>query len=340
MFQLKISILIPAHNEEKTVGRCIKSCLRQTRKPDEIIVVNDGSTDKTAQVLSGFGSRIKVISIPKATGNKSFAQEAGLSHISGDIFVCTDADTILGWRFIEMIEKDFVDPKTSAVAGYVRSLKYNWITACRALDYYIGQNLYKQAQGYLNFLFVVPGAAGAFRTEIFKKNIGFDHDTLTEDLDFTYKVHWYNLKLVYNRQAIVYTQDPADLRSYVNQMRRWYGGGWQNLIKHLKIIRRPAEALELSLMYIEGLIFSILFLILPLISIYAAAFFLCLYLLILPFFAFSAAKKEKRKDLLYYFPLYPILAFINSWVFVEQFFKEIILKKRNLIWLQPKRVNI
>jgi cellulose synthase/poly-beta-1,6-N-acetylglucosamine synthase-like glycosyltransferase len=337
---MRISILIPAHNEEKSIRRCLKSCLRQTRRPDEIVVVNDGSTDRTAKILSDFGERIKVVSIPNATGNKSFAQEIGLSHITGDVFICTDADTILDRRFVEIIEKDFADPKTAAVSGYVKSLKHNWLTACRALDYFIGQNLYKKAQSRLNFLFVVPGSAGAFRTKIFKKYIGFDHDTLTEDLDFTYKLHWHNLNLVYNRKAIVYTQDPSDLKSYINQMRRWYAGGWQNLIKHINIIRRPIQALELSMMYIEGLVFSVLLVVLPLISIYTAAAFLFLYLLILPIFAVGAGLKDKRTDVLFFFPLYPIIAFINAWVFVEQFLKEIIFKKKNLVWIQPKRINL
>lgn len=70
---MKISILIPAHNEEKSIKKCLESCLNQTRMPDEIVVVNDGSTDKTAEILAGFGDKIKVVYVPKATGNKSFA---------------------------------------------------------------------------------------------------------------------------------------------------------------------------------------------------------------------------------------------------------------------------
>ena len=88
----KISVLIPAYNEEKSIGKCVESCLNQTRNPDEIIVVNDGSTDNTLQILKSFGNQIKIIDLEKNTGNKSKAQEIGLNYVHTDIFITTDAD--------------------------------------------------------------------------------------------------------------------------------------------------------------------------------------------------------------------------------------------------------
>jgi len=337
---MKISILIPAYNEEKSVGKCLESCLNQTRVPDEIVVVNDGSTDKTAEILASFGEKIKVVTIPKATGNKSFAQEIGLPHISGEVFICTDADTVLDKKFIELIEKDFVDPEIVAVAGYVRSLKYNWLTACRALEYVICQNVHKLAQSYINFILVIPGASGAYKTEIFKNYITFDHDTITEDLDFTYKFNEKGLKIKYDRQAIAYTQDPPNVKSYINQMRRWYGGGWQNLMKHFRIIKGPAKALELSLMYIEGLIFSFMAFLIPLINVRFALLFPIFYFFMIQGFAIYAAIKEKRISLLFVPLPYLLLCYVNAWIFLEQFFREVIFKKKNLTWLKPERIKI
>jgi peptidoglycan-N-acetylglucosamine deacetylase len=335
---MKISILIPVHNEEKSIKNCIDSCLIQSRKPDEIIIVNDGSTDKTAEILKRFGSAIKVISIPNATGNKSYAQEVGLAHIQGDIFICTDGDTIMNFHFVELIEKDFQDTEIAAVAGYVKSMKYNWLTICRAYEYAINQNIHKLAQTYIHFLFVIPGSAGAYRTRLFKLHAKFDHDTLTEDLDTTYKFNREGLRIKYNMNAIVYTQDPVNFKSYVNQMRRWYGGGWQNLMKHFGIIGGPAKALELSLIYIDGFVFSWLFFIIPIINIRLAIFLVFFYLLMLEGFAIFAAIKEKRKDILISPLPYMVLVYINAWIFLEQFFKEVVFKKKNLNWFQPDRV--
>jgi len=335
---MKISILIPCHNEEKTIYRCVASCLSQIRPADEIIVVDDGSTDNSVNILKKFGSLIQVVRIMKNTGSKSCVQQFGLKYVAGDVFIATDADTVLDKDFIGRIEEDFSDPNVVAVAGYVRSLKHNWLTAVRELDYIIGQEIYKTAQSNINFLFVIPGCAGAFRTEIFKENILFDHDTVTEDLDFTYKFNKRNCRIVFDKKALVYTQDPADLRSYVNQMRRWYCGGWQNLLKHYQVAKkRPASALELSLIYIEGLIFSVLLYILPIINFYYFGIFLAMYMIPVVALAIYGSISRRRSDLLIFSPLYMIVAYVNSYVFFEQFIKEVVLRKKNMLWLSPER---
>ena len=337
---MRISILIPCHNEEKSIKRCIQSCLDQTRPADEVIVVNDGSTDRSGEVLATFGKAIKVITIPQATGSKSYAQEHGLKFVTGDVFIATDGDTILHSRFVEYIEEDFQKGGVAAVSGYVKSLPHNWLTACRAFEYTLGQNLHKLAQSYMNFMFVIPGAAGAFHTETFKKHIHFEHDTITEDLDFTYKFHKLGLKIAYDRRAISYTQDPTKLSQYTNQVRRWFGGGFQNLQKHFSVVREPVRALELSLIYIEGIVFSIALLIMPFINLYFSIYFFVMYFFAIVAFAIWAAIKERRADILYVPFIYPLLVFINAWVFLEQFTKEIIFRKKNMVWFQPDRVNI
>lgn len=335
---MKITVLIPCHNEEKSIQACVQSCLDQTRPPDEIVVVNDGSTDASRKILEGFGKKIKLVNRFQTNSNKSYAQEAGLKHVTGDVFIATDGDTLLDEHFVERIEKDFHDENVAAVGGYVKSIRYNWMTACRAYDYAVGQNIHKQAQSILGFMLVIPGAAGAFRTEMFKKYLKFDHDTLTEDLDVTYRLHKYGRKILYDKKAIVYTQDPFTWHSYINQMRRWYGGGWQSLRKHLdgKLIDDPRRALELSLIYIEGLVFSVMLFALPVVSLIFMIKLLATYFAVLEVLAVYAALQERRIDLLFV-PLYSwILMYVNSAIFLEQFVKEIIIHKSNLIWFHPE----
>lgn len=336
---MKISILIPCHNEEHAIAACVQSCLDQTRKPDEILVVNDGSTDKTAEILASFGDKIKVITIPTATGNKSHAQEHGLKFVTGDVFIATDGDTRLEPDFVKYIEEDYTNnPGLTAVGGYVRSVRHNWLTACRAFEYAVGQNLHKLAQHHLDFLFVIPGAAGAFKTKDFFKYITFEHDTLTEDLDFTYRLHKQGLKIFYDRRVVVFTQDPQTLHSYINQMRRWFGGGWQCLLKHWQqAVERPKMALELSLMYMEGIAFSVLLFLLPILSLKFFVAFVGSYLVVAFAFALFAAWSEKRPELLLVPIPYLLLVFINSYIFLEQMVKEVFLQKKNLSWFQPER---
>lgn len=337
---MKISILIPCHNEEKSVRQCVLSCLNQTRKADQIVVVNDGSTDRSGEILAEFGDQITVITIPKATGNKSYAQERGLEAVTGDVFIATDGDTMLNPQFVEVVEENFKNSEVMAMSGYVKSLKINWLTTCRAFEYAVGQNIHKLAQSYMNFMFVIPGAAGAFRTEVFKQNISFEHDTITEDLDFTYKFHRLGLKIAYDRRAISYTQDPTTLGQYINQTRRWIGGGFQNLRKHFAIVREPVKALELSLIYIEGLVFSLALILMPFINLYFFGYLIASYFIVESLFAIAMAIKERRADILLVPFVYLLFVFINAWIFLEQFVKEIILKRKNLVWFQPDRVNL
>lgn len=335
---MKISVLIPCYNEEKTIDACVDSILAQTRPPDEIIVVNDGSSDRSAEILKSFGRKIRLAHTPHNTGNKSYAQEYGLQFVTGDILVMTDADTLLAPDFLEVIEQDFADPDVHAVAGYIKSIRHNWITACRELDYIVGQDLHKRAQSNINALMVIPGCGGAFRVATFRKHIAFDHDTLTEDLDFTYKLHRKNFRILFNNKAVVYTQDPDTVRSYINQMRRWVGGGWQNIMKHWRIIiTRPGHALEVSLIYVEGLIFGSLFFILPLINMFYFVRFFVGYLLMALLVGLYGVFRRRRFDLLIYAPLFPFILILNSCIFFEQFIREVLLRRKNLIWFKPER---
>ena len=338
---MRISILIPCYNEERTIKACIESCIYQIRKPDEIIIVDDGSTDKSPEILKSFGKKIKVVRTPRNTGNKSKAQEYGLKFVTGDVFIATDADTILHCSFVKNVEKDFRDKKVAAVAGYVKSLRHNWLTACRELEYVIGQDIHKLAQSYLDAVFVIPGCACAFRTEAFRKYVTFDHDTLTEDLDFTYKLHENKLKIKYNKSAVCYTQDPDNLKSYINQMKRWYSGGWQNLKKHWKLVfAKSGNALEMSLMYTEFMAFSLSLFLVPLINLSLFMYMISIYILSLLILATYSSFKRKRLDLLIYFPGYIFLTFLNSLIFMGTFVKEIVMRKKEKSWNKPDRRNL
>ena len=337
---MKISILIPGHNEEKSIARCLDSCLNQSRPLDEIVVVNDGSTDRTGEILATYGDKIKVVNKEAMPGsNKSYAQEYGLPHVTGDVMITTDADTILDRDFVKYIEESFVrNPDAKAVSGYVRSMRHNWLTLCRAFEYSLGQNLHKLSQHHFDFLFVIPGAAGAFDTQTFKDYLTFEHDVITEDLDFTYRLHQGDFKIVYDRRAVVYTEDPATFHSYINQVRRWFSGGWQCLAKHWRLaLTQPKIAFGLSLIYTEAVLFSVLLFILPLLSIKTFLTLMLWYLVLTHILAAVAAWKERRLALLLSPVPYLLLTYVHIYVLFEQFIKELVLKKKTLSWFHPER---
>lgn len=340
--KLRISLLVPCYNEEKSLEASICATLAQVRKFDELVFVDDSSKDDTPNILTRYESRgIVHVTTPKNTGNKSSAQEYGLQFVTGDVVVTTDADTLLDPHFAEEIEKSFADPKVVAVAGYVRSLSYNWLTLCRAFEYAIGQNIHKLAQHHMDYIFVMPGAASAFKTDAFRNHITFDHDTITEDLDFTYKIHRKQFKIIFNRNAVSCTQDPTDLKNYINQTRRWFGGGWQNLLKHYTIIpTSPIRAFELSLIYSEGLIFSLILFLIPLLNLWLTLWVWASYIAVAFIISVWAAWKERRPGLMLVPIPYMLLLYINAYIYLEQFVKEIILRRKNLVWFKPERVSI
>jgi len=335
---MKISLLIPCWNEEPTIVACVESALAQERPLDQIIVVNDGSTDNSRAILAKYEDRITVVNTLENSGSKSRAQEYAMQFIDCEVILMTDADTVLSPQFTTRAEKAFSDPNVHAFAGYIKSLKHNWLTACRELDYIIGQDLHKTAQAHLEAVIVIPGCGAGFRMSTFKKYITFDHDTLTEDLDFTYKLHEQDLKIYFDKHAVVNTQDPDTLPAYIKQMRRWIGGGWQCLVKHWQVVlSRKGHAVEISLIYIEGMLFGMLFFLLPFINIlYFGAFFIG-YFFIAMLVGLYASHRRKRPDLMWFAVFFPFVLILNSYVFFEQFISRVLLRRKDLTWYKPKR---
>src|SRR3990167_8238578 len=114
---MKISVVIPVHNEENYIAACIKNLLNQTRLPDEIIVVNNNSTDKTVQIVKQF-EQVKLIHEKKQ--GITPARNAGYSAASGDIIARTDADSQPPRGWIRRIEQTFTKEPIDALTGPLR----------------------------------------------------------------------------------------------------------------------------------------------------------------------------------------------------------------------------
>lgn len=337
---MNISILIPCYNEEKTISSCIDSCLNQTFAASEIVVVNDGSTDGSLDILKSYGKRIRLVNVINNSGSKSKAQEIGLRYVSGDYVITTDADTLLDKDFVLHMVKRIILDDPDAIAGSVRSIKNNILTSIRELDYLVGQSIYKKARAYINSIFIIPGCSACYRTKMLKEEVKFEHDTLTEDLDITYKLHGNNKKIAFEENVIAYTQDPNDLNSYANQMRRWYAGQWQNLSKNAKHIKGLNQIIIFGLYYTENLSFSMLLFIAPLFNLNYSLYMnigLIAYSLLMGFWGMI---KRKRIDLFLHSPFYIFAVYLNSFIFIEQFVKEYVLRRNNLYWFKPARREI
>jgi len=235
-----VTVIVPAHNEENVIERCIEALLEVDYPKKEIIVVDDGSIDLTYDMATKFEKRnVKVFRRPRA-GGKSAALNTGILFAKGEIIVTCDADSLISRRALRMIMRRFEDPMVSAVAGNVEILnRTNLVTKCQALEYIINENIYRRVFDIFGVVPVVPGPLAAFRKSALKEIGFYDRDTITEDFDITVKVLKTGKVVQALSDAYVYTEAPTTWKDFYKQRIRWNKGTFQTLIKHKNVFGNP-----------------------------------------------------------------------------------------------------
>ena len=171
---------------------------------------------------------------------KPSALNHGLSEATGEIVVSIDADTIVDPDAIPRLVRHFADEKVGAVAGNVKVMNRNrWLTRWQALEYITSQNLEKRAFDLLNCIPVVPGAVGAWRTDLLRSQGGFSGDTVAEDTDLTLTIRRNGWKILYDEEAIGRTEVPDTIDALIRQRFRWTFGTLQAIWKHRDTVGKP-----------------------------------------------------------------------------------------------------
>ncbi len=252
-----VAAIVPAFNEEKSLPKALESLLHQTKRLDQMIVVDDGSTDRTSDVAKRFKD-VKVLRNPRHMG-KARSINRALNLVDTELVMIVDADTALEEGFAERAVKAFVDEKVAAASGFVVPSTRSVNTAlrkARVVEDLYAQTTLKKGQNMANGLFVISGCCAVFRTSILKR-LRFSADTITEDLDLTWALEeeGHRTALI---EAYAHTLEPKDLTGYVSQIRRWYMGFFQCLAKHgSKVFSSKLLTLTLALIIIECLVFTL-----------------------------------------------------------------------------------
>ncbi len=233
-----ISIIIPAHNEERTITACISSVLENDYKFKEIIVVDDGSTDGTYIIASKFKGQIKLLSKPKG-GIKAYALNYGLDFAKGEVIVTVDADTIIARDSISKIAAYFSNPKILAASGNLRVLNVNknLLTRLQSYEYVVAFDIGRRLQALFRTLLIIPGAKSIVRKHILESIGGFD-PVLGEDFDLTLKVHKIKGRVIFVPESYAFTEVPETWRSWFKQRERWHRGQVRVLIMHRSLFFR------------------------------------------------------------------------------------------------------
>jgi cellulose synthase/poly-beta-1,6-N-acetylglucosamine synthase-like glycosyltransferase/peptidoglycan/xylan/chitin deacetylase (PgdA/CDA1 family) len=240
-FHPPVSVLIPAYNEQEVIVNTVQSALDCDYPYLEVVVVDDGSTDQTAELLdTRFGRDPRVRIIHQPNRGKSAALTHALREAHSQILVTIDADTTIAPNALGRLVRHFADPHVGAVAGNVKVGNRNrWLTRWQALEYITSQNLEKRAFDLLNCIPVVPGALSAWRAEAIASAGGFTSDTVAEDTDLTIAIRRTGWRIVYDEEAIGWTEAPETADALIRQRFRWTFGTLQSFWKHRDTLGRP-----------------------------------------------------------------------------------------------------
>ncbi|RLG40042.1 MAG: hypothetical protein DRO05_07395 [Thermoproteota archaeon] len=236
-----VSIIIPAHNEEKTIEDCILSALEDPYPNKEIIVVDDGSTDRTYEIASKYAreGKIKLLRRPPS-GKKAYAVNYGLMFSKGEVVVVMDADTMIErgslWELVKFLQL----PNTGGVAGNIKVLNTeSFWCKLQAYEYMTSMESGRRFYGLVGTVLVIPGAYGVVKREVLTSTGRFDADTITEDFDFTLKIHKTRMRVRFSPEAIAWTKAPETIKGWIRQRIRWSRGQLETLMKHRDMILNP-----------------------------------------------------------------------------------------------------
>jgi cellulose synthase/poly-beta-1,6-N-acetylglucosamine synthase-like glycosyltransferase/peptidoglycan/xylan/chitin deacetylase (PgdA/CDA1 family)/spore germination protein YaaH len=233
----RVAVLIPAYNEESVIVRTIRSVLNSDYKNLRVIVIDDGSLDRTAEVAAGAyaqqiaAGRLQVLT--KHNEGKAAALNYALDRISEEVYIGIDADTVIASDAISKLVPHFEDRAIGAIAGNAKvGNRVNLWTRWQALEYITSQNFERRALNLFHVITVVPGAIGAWRTAPVKAAGGYPLNTVAEDADLTMSLLESGWKVDYEDRALAYTEAPIDARGLMLQRFRWSFGTLQAVWKH------------------------------------------------------------------------------------------------------------
>jgi cellulose synthase/poly-beta-1,6-N-acetylglucosamine synthase-like glycosyltransferase/peptidoglycan/xylan/chitin deacetylase (PgdA/CDA1 family)/spore germination protein YaaH len=236
-FNPRVAVLIPAYNEETVIVRTIRSVLNSDYKNLHVIVIDDGSRDRTAEVArEAYAAEIatgRVQVLEKPNGGKAAALNYALERMTEEVYVGIDADTVIAADAISKLIPHFEDPRIGAMAGNAKvGNRVNLWTRWQALEYITSQNFERRALDLFHIVTVVPGAIGAWRTAPVKAAGGYPLNTVAEDADLTMNLIEQGFKVDYEDRSLAYTEAPIDAKGLMLQRFRWSFGTLQAVWKH------------------------------------------------------------------------------------------------------------
>ncbi len=236
-----VSVIIPAWNEEVGVLKTLKSVVANKYLRTEIIVVNDGSTDRSRELVDAYIDELRIRTkrrnihqyyIPN--GGKGAALNYGIKKSKGEIILTIDADSALAADAIQKLVEHFRDPKVAAAVGQVRvaNVHGRLIGRMQQLEYLFGF-YFKRAHCMMGAEYIYGGACAAFRRSATFDYFGFfDEKNKTEDIEMSMRTKFHGLRSIYAEDVICYTEGAAGYLALISQRLRWKKGRFDTFLHY------------------------------------------------------------------------------------------------------------
>jgi biofilm PGA synthesis N-glycosyltransferase PgaC len=333
-----LTVIIPAYNEAAFVGDTIRSLAAQTVPPDEIILVDDCSTDGTGEV--GRRAGITVIRPPRNTGSKAGAQTFALGRVQTELVMAIDADTTLEPNAIERLMAAFADPSVGAACGFVvpRRVETIWERG-RYIEYVFAFTFYKQVQDYYRRPLISSGCFSMYRTALMRRFGGWSGRTLAEDMDLTWTFHQSGIGVRFVPEAVCYPIEPYNLHFMRTQLRRWSRGFVQNVSLHWRgLLGVPYLRSAVTVALWDAVVASLAFLVvIPALAVALQnPWFLLAYVIdapaiLVPLVAGAVPRREGWR-MLTSVPAFFVLRLVNAFYFLEAVCSEWLLRRPALCY--------
>jgi cellulose synthase/poly-beta-1,6-N-acetylglucosamine synthase-like glycosyltransferase len=243
-YQPSVTVLVPAHNEEKVIVRCLDSIAASTYQNVKVIAVDDASTDTTARVLRRYARshpdmQLRIIRKRINVGKGAALNYALKRYVRSELSMTLDADSILSPLAIEKAVSYFANPEVAGVAANVQIInEHTTLSLLQKFEHMLGYRT-KKAYSLTNCEYVVGGVASTYRTSAMRAVKYYDTDTLTEDISVSMKIiakgnraH----RIIYGSDVVAMTEAVSTLRGLFRQRFRWKYGSLQNLFRHRYLI--------------------------------------------------------------------------------------------------------
>ena len=332
-----LTILVPAYNEAGSIGDTVRSLQAQTRPPEEIVVIDDFSTDGTGAIALALGAT--VVRPPANTGSKAGAQNFALPLVDTEFCMAIDADTVLAEDAVEKIMACIETSDAAAACGFVlpRYVRTVWERG-RHIEYLFAFTFYKPVQDHYQRPMISSGCFSVYRMAVLNEIGGWSTRTMAEDMDLTWTLYDRGYGVRFVPEAVSYPIEPESLHFMGKQLRRWSHGFLQNVRLHWRpLLQQPYLRTSVAVGLFDGLIASFGYLlVIPALAILVHPLFLLGSVIDLPVIAVPVPLKaiQRRETLraLASLPCFVVLRYVNAFYLMRAACAEFVMGRTLLVY--------